>query len=123
MISRDRIQSYINNFRRQISPYLKPGVGLKCQIYQANQEGAILEFRLGQNEKNEDIYLRNYQTVNQALRDIEQSAFGGNLDAFDFKGTNYVLENKRIILVKGTDSLNHWDESASKKDVNKLIND
>ena len=43
------IQSYINNFRRHIAAFLKPGIGLACKVRPAKKGGAVLEFLLGSN--------------------------------------------------------------------------
>lgn len=41
MINRSQIQAYINNFRRRIAPFLRPGIGLHCNIYPALSGGLI----------------------------------------------------------------------------------
>ena len=51
---------------------------------------------------------------------IEQRAFGGNLDGFNFGGTNTILENNRIIYIKESNP-NEWSDSAALKDVMGLV--
>ncbi len=46
-----------------------------------------------------DEYLDVTQTVNDALKGIEQNTFGGNLDGFRFGGTNIIMEPARIVLL------------------------
>ncbi|WP_157942231.1 hypothetical protein [Salinibacter altiplanensis] len=121
MNDRNVIQNFVNNFRKQIYPYLRSGAGIKCTIYPAVEEGAILEFSVGEHEVNTDKYLDDYSTVNEAIKSIKQSAFGGDMDAFNFEGTNYILEDKRIILIKGSDSEKYWGENAAMNDVKEII--
>ena len=122
MKDKGMIQTYINNFRRLFSPYLKPGIGMRCIIYPAEQKGAILEFYLGPNEENNDIYLKTESSVNDALGKIKQKAFGGNLESFNFGGTNIIMEPNRIILIIGEDNSSEWSERKTKDDIGKIVN-
>ncbi len=115
MIDKKNIQRYVNNFRRSTSQFLKPGVGVECNIYQAESGGAVLEFTLDQGLQNDDIYNEYSSTISTALSKIEQHAFGGNLDAFVFRGTNVIAEDNRIILIKD-DSLSVWSDEAAQHD-------
>lgn len=121
MDKRDNIQSYINNFRRHLTPYLKPGIGVVSVIHPAQKPGAILEFKLGPAHGNDDEYKNVQTSVNDALRNINQSAFGGNLGGFHFSGTNYVIEDGRIIVIKGEDGIDEWDDQAAQRDVSQLL--
>lgn len=118
MQDRDTIQEYINNFRRRLSPYLKPGMGIACSVYPA-KVGAILEFSIGLNLENIDQQKEVSETVNQALKLIKQKAFGGNLEGFRFSGTNYIMEDNRVILIKGDST--EWNDVAAEKDVLRLV--
>ena len=55
---------------------------------------------MGPSIENDDIYKDISPTVGRALSNIEQRAFGGNLEGFTFGGTNVILENNRIIFIK-----------------------
>jgi hypothetical protein len=121
MFSRNPIQSYINNFRRHLSRYLKPRIGLSCKVYPVERPGAILEFQLGPDILNEDQYLPPYKSMSEALGELRQQAFGGNLAAFSFKGTNIILEENRLILIKGGDSPEEWDDRAAAADVKQIV--
>lgn len=114
------IQEYINNFRRRIAQFLKPGIGLTCHVYPAESGGAILEFTMGPGIANDDIYKDTSSTTSRALPQIKQRAFGGNFDAFIFTGTNMILEENRIIFIKD-DSLAEWSDSTAARDINKLL--
>ena len=116
------IQGYINNFRRGFANYLKQDVGMVFRVYPAISNGAILEVDLEPNTKNEDIFMNPEETINNALGKINQSAFGGNLDGFNFAGTNTILEPNRIILIKGGDDNNLWDVNAAISDIKTLVN-
>lgn len=116
------MQEYINNVRRYISRYLKPGIGLLCTVYPAHGKGAILVFTLNLNGPNKDIYMNEENTINDALKNISQRAFGGNLDGFKFGGTNLIMEDNRMIFIKGEDNLYDWNERSAKQDVNRIVN-
>jgi hypothetical protein len=120
MRDRQKVQRYINNFRREITRFLRPGLGISCTVYPADAGGAILEFRMGTDIANADTYKPESATLTRALAEIRQHAFGGNLDGFIFRGTNVILENDRIILIKD-DSDSEWTDAAAAKDVQEVI--
>jgi hypothetical protein len=117
----DKLQTFVNNFRRHLASYLKPGVGLVCNIYPTNSTGAILEFTIGPQIANEDHFKPVEPSVNDALGKIKQRAFGGNLAGFRFSGTNVVMEDNRIILIKGEENDEAWDDKAALEDVKRLV--
>ncbi len=121
MKNKQTIQEYINNFRRRLAPYMRPGIGLACTVFPANSQGAILEFKIGPGISNTDEFRPESETVNEALTGIEQRAFGGNLSGFKFGGTNVIMEDNRIILVKGEDDPSQWNDSAADADVKRIL--
>ena len=121
MISKKNIQEYINNFRRGLTPFLKPGIGLACNIYPAETGGAILEFTIAPEIENDDIYKQTNPSLGNALSKIEQRAFGGELDGFSFGGTNVILEGNRIIFIKD-DTVDEWNDNAAQNDVSSVLN-
>ena len=120
MTEKKIIQEYINNFRRRITRFLKPGIGLACNVYAAESGGAILEFTMGQALGNDDIYKESSSTVGNALSKITQRAFGGNLEGFVFGGTNVILEDNRIIFIKD-DQLSEWTDQAAQHDLGRVL--
>ncbi len=120
MKNKKKIQTYVNNFRRRLSPHLKPGIGLSCNVHPAEEGGAILEFFLGTALENDDEYQVTSATVSGALASIPQHAFGGNLKNFKFSGTNVIMEKDRIIFIKD-DSASVWSDDAAEKDVLKIL--
>lgn len=121
MYKREIIQDYVNNFRINMSIYLKPGLGILCDIYPIESEGAILVFTLGLNINNKDTYMKIEKKVNDSLKKIPQKAFGGNLEGFKFGGTNLITEDNRIIIIKGEDTLSDWNDKSAKNDVQRLV--
>jgi hypothetical protein len=120
MTDKSRIQTYINNFRRRLTPSLRPGIGLRCNVYPATSGGAVLVFRVGPNVENDDVYELASPTLGSALSTIEQHAFGGNLEGFSFGGTNVILEQDKIIFIKD-DAASEWSDSATEKDVQSVL--
>ena len=120
MITQSGIQKYINNFRRELTRHMRPDMGLRCDVHLADIGGAILVFEVGPDVENDDIYLEPVPTIGKALSAIKQTAFGGNLEGFMFGGTNVILQDNRIILIKDS-SPSEWSSSASRKDVRKVL--
>lgn len=120
MKDKKTIQTYVNNFRRRLSPHLKQGVGVSCNVHPAEEGGAILEFSLGPSIENTDEYHEISTTVSGALSSIPQSAFGGNLDGFRFAGTNVIMEKDRIIFIKDN-SPSEWGDDAAAKDISSVL--
>jgi hypothetical protein len=120
MTDQSQVQAYINNFRRRITSFLRPGMGLRCDIFPATTGGAVLVFRIGPNVENDDKYQSPNSSLGSALSQIEQRAFGGNLEGFTFRGTNVILEQDRIIFIKDG-SINEWSDSAAKNDVQSVL--
>lgn len=121
MNDRKIIQHYINSFRIYISLDLRPGVGLSCNIYPVRGPGAILEFSLGEGTPNSETYLSDFTSVNEALKAIKQTSIGGQLDGLNFGGTNILMEENRIILIKGDDEVGTWDSEAARHDVIRAV--
>jgi len=115
------IQQYINNFRRHLAPYLRPSIGLTCKVLPAEESGAILEFSIGAGISNTDEFRPTSRTVSDALAGISQRAFGGNLAGFRFGGTNVVMEDNRIVLIKGEDGEALWSDEGAKHDVARIL--
>lgn len=120
MTDKKVIQGYINNFRRRIAQFLKPGIGLSCNVYPSKSGGAILEFIMGLGIENDDVYKDAKPTIGCALSQVKQRAFGGNLDGFVFGGTNVILEDNRIILIKD-DSPASWSDKAAQHDFARIL--
>ena len=120
MIDKSTIQTYINNFRRRLTPFLRPSIGLTCLVHPAEAGGVILEFKVGPGIENDDVYKPPTPTLGKALSQIEQHAFGGNLDGFTFGGTNVILEKDKIILIKD-ESSSEWNDAAADRDVRRVL--
>ena len=77
-------------------------------------------FQLGPAVENDDIYEPPSASLGKALSQIEQQAFGGNIENFHFGGTNTILEGDRLIFIKdGKDA--EWSDRAAAKDVKAVV--
>lgn len=119
-MNRTQIQAYINNFRRHLSGYLRPGIGLNCLVYPVESGGAVLVFRVGAEVENDDEYQELRPSLGNALSNVEQHAFGGDLDGFTFAGTNTILEPSQIIFIKDG-NVKEWSDEAAAKDVQAVV--
>lgn len=119
-MNKKQYQKYINNFRRNFTQLLKPGIGLSCHIYPSKDGGGILEFTMGDSVENDDIYKEESGSLGEALGNVKQNAFAGNIDGITFGGTNTILEPHRIIYIKDSNK-KEWNEQAAHKDVQQLL--
>lgn len=115
------IQNYVNNFRRHLSTYLKPGIGLSSKIYSTTSEGAVLEFTIGPGIANDDNFESTLESVNKVLKVIPQRFVGGNIDGIRFGGTNISMEANRILIIKGEDATNLWSDESALNDVKRIL--
>ena len=121
MQDQNRIQNYINNFRRHIAVYLKPGIGLACKVYPAQGRGAVLEWTLNPSAGNDDHFDNPDTSVNAILKKVPQRLVSGNLDGITFSGTNIALESGRIVLIKGEDDEGSWSDEGARLDVERIV--
>ena len=115
------LQRYVNDFRRHLAPLLRPSIGVSCVVYPARGIGALIEFTIGPEIANEDMFRPVVDTVNDALSMVKQNAFGGELKGFIFRGTNVIGEGNRVILLKGEDAPEFWDDKAALEDVKRIF--
>jgi len=77
-------------------------------------------FQLGPAVENDDVYKPLSTSLGKALSQIEQRAFGGNIENFHFGGTNTILEGDKLIFIKdGSDA--EWSDQAAAKDVRAVV--
>jgi len=118
-MDKEKIQLYLNNFRRFLSPYLRKDFNFRTIIYPSD-DGAIIELKFQKLAPVKDEFRKTEKTINDSLKRLNQQAFGGNLDGFNFSGTNYILEEGKIILIKDKNN-SEWNIEQAKKDVDKLL--
>jgi len=114
------IQDYIDNFKYHISGILKPEIGIAVIVYPCKEDGAIIEFLFGKGKEPTIEFKDTVQKISDALAIIKQKAFGGNLNGFIFKGTNYIMEFQRLILIKDN-TPSEWSMKQAYSDVLKFI--
>lgn len=94
---------------------------MKTKIHPVEGPGAVITISLGEGESNTDEFVSSSPTVNSALQTIEQHAIDGDLSATSFRGTNIIMEQNRIILIKGEDDPKQWSDVGSSSDVNIIL--
>ena len=80
----------------------------------------MLVFQLGSAVENDDVYKPPSESLGKALSQIEQRAFGGNIENFQFGGTNTILEGDRLIFIKDENDA-EWSDQAASKDVKAVV--
>ena len=77
-------------------------------------------FQLGPAVENDDVYKPTSTSLGKALSQIEQRAFGGNIESFNFGGTNTILEGDKLIFIKDGGAA-EWSDQAAAKDVKAVV--
>lgn len=119
MENRETIDKYVKNFKRYLSRFLKPEIGVRSTIHPSTESGAVLEFSLGENVRDEVVYTPSSESVSASFDQLDQQ-FIANPSSVQFSGTSTVLEPNRIILIKGEDDLDEWNDKAAQRDAKKV---
>lgn len=121
-MKKEDIQHYLNNFRREISKYLKPDFNLKAIIYPSD-EGAILEFEFRKDQPTRDEFKKHEIDLSEQIKKVNISVLGEtiNNNIIKFSGTNIFLEPGKIIIIKDNNE-KEWTTANAEEDVKKLIN-
>jgi len=115
------LKRYSKHFVENFNKYLNPGFQISVDVYPVNEQGAVLEFKINKN-KNKRITLHDSsQKIGLALAKVKQNLIGGDLSNVNFGGTNLVLENDRIIVIKGDNDQNSWSNRAILDDIKRVI--
>lgn len=114
------IIKYTNGFRKSLTNHLKENIGIEIDIYNCGIEGAILNVIFKSNSFSLDREMNNYNSISDALKTIKQNFYGGNLSGLKFKGTNIMMDNNRILIIKDSDP-SQWSSEKQREDVNKII--
>lgn len=119
-MKKEDIQHYLNNFRRELSKYLKPDFNLKAIIYPSH-DGAIIELEFRKDQPTKDEFKKLEQTLAEQLHKINIKHISGSLVSIKFSGTNIFLEPGKIFLIKDSND-SEWTIMKAQEDVKKLLN-
>ena len=120
MKDKDLVRTYINNFRRHLSSYLLPGIGLRSVAILAKKGGGVVKIAFCVNSDNADEMPNRVESVSEAVAQSGLKSLG-NVEGVTFSGTNMVLEKNDIFLIKD-ESPDSWSDKAAKEDVLKIVN-
>lgn len=121
MNNQKKLKKYANQFIVRLKPSIRDGYNISAVIHPANSKGAILEFEINENKKSIVSLTPNSETINKTLQNIEQSLITGNMQNVTFSGTNVYMEGNRIVLIKGDDEHESWNNSAVEDDIQRVI--
>lgn len=117
-MKQDVINQYINNFRIQLAPHLKSGVGVRCEVVPWN-EGAVVVCSLGKGILVKDRVLSPRQNMRQAL--AATKLFTPLSSSVKISGTEYFFPKGKIALVKDA-NVKTWEAVSATKDVGVILN-
>ena len=112
------IRRYLNNFRREISPLLKSGVGMHIQSYNYNA-GCVIVARLGIDINAEDT-IQPSQNLTDALSKTDLFDMSSLPDNTTIHKSQFFLSRDKIILLKN-DNPADWNDSAVRQDVRHIL--
>ena len=107
------IRRYLNNFRREISPLLKSGVGMHIQAYNYNA-GCVIVARLGIDINAEDT-IQPSQNLTDALSKTDLFDLSSLPDNATIHKSQFFLSRDKIILIKN-DNPTDWNDSSVRQD-------
>lgn len=112
----NRRNEYLNNFRRFLSKYLKPSVGVQTKTY-SYEDGCVIVVSLGVNLQVRDEYQTTYN-LNEALQ--KTTLFEDIPNSLSVQSTSIFLIGRKIVLIKNS-AEDLWSENSAKNDVEKII--
>lgn len=112
------IRRYLNNFRREISPLLKSGVGMHIQAYNYNA-GCVIVARLGIEINAEDT-IQPSQNLTDALSKTDLFDLSSLPDNATIHKSQFFLSRDKIILIKN-DNPTDWNDSSVRQDVKHIL--
>jgi hypothetical protein len=115
-----KLKKYANQFIERLKPSIRDGYTLSVVIHPANSKGAVLEFEI--TDKKSVVSLApSTKKLNDTLQNIEQKFITGNIQSVTFGGTNVYMDGNRIILIKGDDEHESWNNSAVESDIERVL--
>ena len=112
------IRRYLNNFRREISPLLKSGVGMHIQAYNY-KDGCVIIAQLGIDINAEDK-IQPSLNLNDALLKTDLFDLSSIPDNTTIHKGQFFLSRDKIILLKN-DNPADWNDSAVRQDVKHIL--
>ena len=120
MNNQKQLKRYAKLFIEKLLPYMRRGFVISADIYPSEAEGAVIEFNI--NDSNSNITLHQTAlTINKILENIDQRLISENISGVKFGGTNISMEDQRIVLIKGEDGHEHWNNRAVDNDIERIV--
>jgi hypothetical protein len=118
-MERQEIQSYINNFRRHITRFLKSDVGIQSTAY-PYVKGGVIVCELGVNLLSKDEIRSQSKDILEALKrtNLFEDEKGEQIQSF--VGTNILLIKNKIVLIKDNNE-KEWTEIKAEEDIEKIL--
>lgn len=118
-MDRQEIQTYINNFRRLFSRFLKPDVGIQSIVYPCDK-GSVIVYELGLNLQNKDDIRSKSREITDALKRTNLFENEKGEHVHSFAGTNILLIKNKIVVIKD-ENTKEWTEEKALLDIEKII--
>lgn len=116
LASKKDFEEYGSSFMDNIKRILKPGIGAEITSYLSKIDGSLIYFQLRPGDITFKHKIIEDKGISEALKEIPQKAFGGDLSGIKFAGTNTIIEGNKIIFIKGDNTKDLWNSEIAKND-------
>ena len=116
-MNKTALTTYLINFRRLFSKYLKPDVGVQIIAYPFDK-GAIIIADPKFNIPNKDEIRSESADINEAMK--RTNLFENPSEANIVSGTKIIISDSKIIIIK-EDKEGQWTEESANSDIHKVV--
>ena len=116
-MEKETINSYLINFRRFFSPYLKKDVSVKNTVFPYSN-GAIIIMELDINSSNNTEFMAQSTSLVDAM--TKTNLFDNPTEVTPLSETKIITQNNRIIIIKN-DNNDLWNEKSALNDVSNFM--
>lgn len=111
------LKTYVSHFRN----ILKPSYGVEAKAYVSRLHGSLLFLTFRPGEDTFEYRLITDKKIGAILEEIPQKGFAGNLENIDFGGVNRIIEENKIIYIKGDNTHEVWSPEIAEQDAKNEI--
>ena len=104
---------YLNIFKK----ILKPRYGIEAKAYVSDTHGSLLYLKIRPGKYLLEYQLIKGKRIGSILAKIPQKGFSGNLEKVIFGGVNKVVEEDKIIYIKGENTKDVWSKQLAEKEA------
>jgi hypothetical protein len=117
MANEDDFRRYLKTYMSHFRNILKPPNGVEAKAYVSRLHGSLLFLTFRPGEDTFEYRLITDKKIGAILQEIPQKGFAGNLENIDFGGVNRIIEENKIIYIKGDNTHEVWSPEIAEQDA------